>query len=426
MIKGRDLSDLSENDDASYIFELIVSHFNENYLNGKSRHRIQQLWQRPDRLATVELYTLGKCLEKFSDENLAWLKGTIKRIRNEPEKAHGFFTEILYYGFFGLYKSKILPAQKKQPGYDFSVLYPNNTSQLISVKNIDISDYHKQTNARCVRLRRLWINHLKSKRSNLELHISSTTPLTENDFDTIEKTIKHLGATPSSANVKGIQIHTRPIFHSVYDLAPTHTSDIVFVQCPSPDSEKNRYKNRLKDAVANIKKHSNPDNSVSRIIFLRTHVSADYEHISEYAKNITEDPNHGIDAIIFYQPSYVRDHLNNSLLNHLFKIEVSHKLAHQMNGSDWFKVTPPIGAASVNQSNTIIEGGDYSITPSDFIFQEGDIYQLAKKDVDGSLYNYDMGSPAPGIRKHAVFFVNGGYRTFELKSSPKSDNLLII
>jgi len=94
MIQGRDLSHLSEKDDGPLALELVRQYFDEEYLKRNTGHRIQELWSRPDRIATIELYTLGKCLEKFSGENQAWLKATIRKIKREPHKSHGLFTEI--------------------------------------------------------------------------------------------------------------------------------------------------------------------------------------------------------------------------------------------------------------------------------------------------------------------------------------------
>jgi len=66
-----------------------------------------------------------------------------------------------------------------------------------------------------------------------------------------------------------------------------------------------------------------------------------------------------------------------------------------------------LGSVSLEQAGVIIKDSDDNtethISTSDYIFQQGDIYQLAKIDKDGSLFNNDMGSPGVGIKKHGVF-----------------------
>ena len=102
----------------------------------------------------------------------------------------------------------------------------------------------------------------------------------------------------------------------------------------------------------------------------------------------------------------------------------------QMAGSDCYRVEIPIGSVSTEQSLVKIvdleNGLETYISPSDYFFQQGDIYLLAKQDSDGSLYNNDLGSPAPGIKKHGVFYMNGDYMTLESKIHPKVEELLII
>jgi len=130
MIIERDLSNLGSKDDATSAIECIISYFGQEYLSSKVNHRLAQLWFRPDRLATIELYILGKCLQNVGRENEKWLKELIRKIKKEPEKSHGLFTEIIYFGFFRMHNSRIEPAKKITLGMTFPHSSPMAVSSL--------------------------------------------------------------------------------------------------------------------------------------------------------------------------------------------------------------------------------------------------------------------------------------------------------
>jgi len=261
----------------------------------------------------------------------------------------------------------------------------------------------------------------------------SQKTLDDNNFSNLINRIQSLktlqaGNTYQIDNDTFFRIHDLP--GSEYDISPANTSEMVLIFCPSPSSEKTRYAKKVRDAVSNISKCTTKNHNASRVVFVRMHVNADYNHISATAKAFIDDSKNEVDCIICYQPSYSRDKEDNSLINHCFKIEASPRYALQMAGTDHFRIEPPIGSISLEQSLVIIKdfdnNTDIQISPCDYFFQQGDIYQLAKKDIDGSLFNNDMGSPGIGIRKHGVFLMDGKYMTITPKFSPPSDDLLII
>lgn len=185
MIEGRLLKNLSPEGkkDAEKTIKTIQNHFGDGYLNCNKTHRLPKLWRRSDRLATVELYLFGVCLQRLEVDNAEWLKVTISSIKRQSEKStHGFFTEIIYFGMFGLTHSQIIPAPKSTSGYDFSVQLRNNSKQFISIKNIDVSDAQKKFIQNSIKLRRIWIERLKKKNVSLGLRVTSSANISEEDF----------------------------------------------------------------------------------------------------------------------------------------------------------------------------------------------------------------------------------------------------
>lgn len=430
MLSGRDLSNLGEGEDATLALQAVSEMFGDGYLNAKKNHRLQKLWSRADRLATVELYTLGVCLIKLEKSSPDWLKSTIGRIKKQPPtSSQGFFTEILYAGMSSLYKSEITPAEKSNSGYDFSVTLPNSTRQFVSVKNIDSSEQYIKFQKSCIKLRIKWIEKLRVSHVRLGIRIVSTKVLLDEDFKVLIDKIKSLKINSPQNSLQicaEIKIHIFDLPSSEYSLSSKYISDIVQVFCPPPESELKRYLKKIRDAVANISKYTPQDESNSRVIFIRTHVNADFDYISEELDRLVDEKGGGVDCIIFYQPSYVRDENNNSLLNHCFKFVASPRYALKMNGADHFKMNIPVGCFSQNQSPVKIidleSGQSAELPPSYYFFQKGDLYLQSKKDEDGSIYCNDLGSPAVGIRKHGVFFD----AVIEAKGTPKSEDLLII
>ncbi|WP_102796467.1 hypothetical protein [Bowmanella denitrificans] len=430
MLSGRDLSNLGKGKDATLALQAVSEMFGDAYLNAKKNHRLQKLWSRADRLATVELYTLGVCLIKLKKSSPGWLKSTIGRIKKQPPtSSQGFFTEILYSGMSSLHESEITPAEKSNSGYDFSVTLPNNTRQFVSVKNIDSSEQYIKFQKRCSNLRIKWIEKLRVSHARRGIRVVSTRVLLDEDFKALIGKIKSLNLNSHQNSLQigaEIKIHIFDLPPSEYSLSSKYISDIVQVFCPPPESELKRYLKKIRDAVVNISKYTPQDEGNSRVIFIRTHVNADFDYISEEINKLVNEQSGGVDCIIFYQPSYVRDENNSSLLNHCFKFVSSPRYALKMNGADHFIMNIPVGYFSQNQSPVKIidleSGQSTELPPSYYFFQKGDLYLQSKKDKDGSIYCNDLGSPALGIRKHGVFFD----LVIEAKGTPKSEDLLII
>lgn len=432
MLTGRDLSNLGNDEDVAVVaLQAVIDIFGEGYLKSTSNHRLQKLWSRADRLASVELYTLGRCLLKLKESSPFWLKNTVNSIKKQPpNSSQGFFTEILYFGMFSLHHSEIIPAEKSNPGYDFSVVLPNDTKQFISIKNIDLSEAQIKFQKKCNNFRTKWKEKLRTINTRLGIRVVASRTLCDEDFQTLISKIKSLNLkTP----VTSLQIDAEIMIHTFelpqgddYSLSSKYISDIVQVFCPPAESELKRYLKKIRDAVVNISKYTSQDANTSRVIFIRLHVNADYNYISKEVHKLVNEQEGGGDCIVCYQPSYVRDENNNSLLNHCFKFEASPSYAPKMNGADYFRVEIPVGTISQNQSSVKIidleSGRSNELPPSYYFFQKGDLYLNLKIDKDGRQYCDDLGSPAPGIRKHAVF----ENMVIEVKGVPKSEDLLII
>lgn len=426
MIKGRRLDGLGGEEAAQNALEAIADLFGNDYLSSASESKaLSLLWARQDRLSTVELFIFGCCLINCRKNNEKWLKQVIREIKKCPAKSRGLFTEILYFGMFETEKSSIDPAPGNNPGYDFSIEYPSGTRNYVSVKNIDLSDELRSFNQACRKLRSRWIERLKQTKSNFQLLVLSTSTLIPQDFDQILQLIKRLPVSRSLTQLREGLVVACDHLPVLLPLANSKTSDMVVVCGPPPESERIRYSKRLKQAANNIVKHTGSSPNSIRTIFMRMHTHADYQILESVAKDLTEDPQENIDCVIFYQPSYVRNQNNESFMNHFLKVVTSTKFDTIIKNEGITKMNLMLGTASSEQSfeqlKFAINGRSVDFSPSDYMFQKGDIF------IQGRLNEQSLlTSIAPGVRQHVIIDIGDQSMEFQSKIASESDELLIL
>lgn len=428
MIDGRLLDNLGADGEALAALQTILNLFGEPYLKAKADSKpLSVLWQRLDRLATVELYIFGTCLRKVQEHNEVWLKQAVREIKSNPTKAKGLFTEIIYLGMFSAPRTPIAPALKNNPGFDFSITSDEGRTQYISIKNIDISEQQAAFQRGCRKLRTKWIEKLKITKSSLGIRVASRQSLSYEDFETIIKAIQNqeiiytgLHLTPKD----GIDVFVVHLPTS-RKLSPVHISDSVVVYCPPPNSEIERYTSRVRKASDNLYQKTKHDNSGLRVLFMRMHVNADYSIIEEQARKIVNSPKREADCIVFYQPSYARTQDNSSIIHHCFKIEANAEFARASTQYGLIKCEIPLGSVSteqsINQIQDLTNGSTFEVRPSDYLYQQGDIYAIG--DIGEHI---SINSPAPGIREHGVCYINGRYVEVTSKLAPTTEELILI
>ena len=428
MITGRSLERLGPDNDGLETLQLIVELFGEPYLSTMALNKpLSLLWSRPDRLATVELYIFGKCLQKIRTSNEIWLKKTIREIKKSPEKARGLCTEILYLGMFNVSGTSIVPAPLNNAGYDFSLMRTEAQVEYVSVKNIDISKNKASFERGCRKLRIKWQEKLRLAKKNLSLTVIFKHLPTEEDFELAIKSIKDKKVIYSSLHLNpkdGIDVFVNDLPLST-SLSSIHTSESVLCYCTAPTAETNRYLSAIRNAANNIYRHTNAKSGSFRIVFMRLHVNAEFKALRQLARQIVNEECNEVDCFIFYQPGYVRDEEDNSLINHGFLMEANSRFVFYSASNGVFQCRPPIGSISLEQSITQIKdtatGETTEFSPSDYFFQQGDIY--VKGEIGAEI---SLNSPAAGIRCHGVFIINENNLTISDKITPLVEDLLLI
>lgn len=399
MIEGRDLSGLTyvskETNEPLYneldircAFQAIIDLFGLEYLSSPKDHRLPKLWKRIDRLSTFELFMFGQSLVRINQRNDCqdWLKRTASAIKRQSKDiTHGFFTEVLFLGIssYKLLKTDkyypIIPAPNSNPIYDFKVRLTDDLENVISIKNIDISNAQINFQANCELLLKTWKEVLKKSSRHLSLVVSSDKYISEAQFKLI---INHIQATQidaiQSTFDSRITLRVKELPIDNYFESNICTSHLLQVLCPPHESELKRYILKIRNAVNDLKKYIPSTKKCFRTLFLRAHVHANYVYIQNKVDSLLYEEDCGIDCIIFYQPSYSRAHDGKNILLHCLHIAVIPEKILELREIASFGVNFPIGYFSENKSNVVLRNGsvdnDIHLSPDTYFFQKGCIY----------------------------------------------------
>lgn len=411
---------------AELAFQAIERAFNPLWLGVEGNHPIKKLWNRSDRLATVELFVFGAALEKLQRTQPEWLKMTLKKVKTNMPYI-GFITEIITCAQLEVIKGKLEPAGNNQKGYDLVASYEHGAKHFISVKNHDMSEAQKEFNQHSKHVRNLWRHKLKLEKQSLALRVISDRPLSKEDFDHVKRYIQNdidIWNRESVRISEGVTVIVVPLYRSEGSLSKNHTSDMFMVVAPGPASEQLRFERSIVAAAANMKKNIAVDEKAFNVIFMRVHINADLDYLIEVAQEILNKGMSGVDCILFYQPSYCRDSENRSLISNTFKQAVNMRYIQSLDGRPAYTISPALGSISIESSKLVIKMDGNTSQPLQsnmYIFQKGDIYVLSDKPGEGN-----MSSPAIGILEHAVLNFQGQEITVTGKIFPLSDDLQIV
>ena len=131
----------------------------------------------------------------------------------------------------------------------------------------------------------------------------------------------------------------------------------------------------------------------ARSVCMRLHSTASVDYLERFARDILEaDNDSGVDGVIFYQPSVVRETDNSSVVSHFFKC-IDTSRWNQWKHGVLFR--PFIGESSHVKSRLIMRGDSKTLLDdvSSYIYQRGELnYQFEYRTGTQTLSN-----PAPGI-----------------------------
>lgn len=410
---------------ARFIDEVATT-FNEIWLEQKPPrlHRLQAVWQRPDFLSTLELLVLGRAIAAIRRTDPGWVAGQAKAIRKSDGGSHGPLFEILICGMLAGGGSRVTPMPKKTPGFDAEIGTDSGLLR-VSIKNHDISSHEAEFRSRCALL------HSTFKRTRVEtglptrMRVQATEPMEQRDFDAIRQALAAAGTgepvevVPGRVSIRIDKVSPDPARPFALD----QRSHQLTVLSPQHPNEQRKFSSRVMDACRNMKQHCRPKVGTANVVLMRLHATAQLDQVRDVARAQVNDPESGVDAIYFYQPSITRSN-GLSHLTHHFCAE----------GSPRFRASNQRPQFNVFHGNESSEPHRLELQSPDtgqsldltgnYFYQVGEIFYEAQPDAQGRLGG-PLRSPAHGVHEHIVASVQGGRITLA-GLFPQHEELLLL
>ncbi|WP_147426771.1 hypothetical protein [Trinickia fusca] len=281
---------------------LVESLFNPIWLRESTPHRLRAIWRRTDKLAKVEVASLGFFIKQLQAEHRKWLADTARDIRNQAQSPHGLIFEIVTLGSLAARGMNVRPMKQHHPGYDAEVSGQDGCTLRVSIKNHDISEQEKQFRFESARLANIVRRRVLASGGGWQAVIRSRTHLDTDAFEEIAATLRRSPIRPGEIAPhlfprRGASIQMRRILDPKF-LPGSYTCNVT---CTQTEYERARFQKNINIAIKKLDEYSPRAPGCSNVIFMRVHGSADVEELTRYAREAIARPDCSVDAILLYQ-----------------------------------------------------------------------------------------------------------------------------
>lgn len=159
---------LEENIQRSIV--VLEDYFDEKWLNKNQDHPLQLLWKRTDPLAISEIHSLAYSIKTVENIDKQWIRKKVDNYKNKTEMG-AVFEIIAAAALMKGEKQRIILPPQKNPGYDLTIEYDDNSKINVSCKQHKKSDHYKKFEEKSERFKKRFINMGKSLRFN---HLQTT------------------------------------------------------------------------------------------------------------------------------------------------------------------------------------------------------------------------------------------------------------
>lgn len=414
-------------DELNECFAALINFFKLDWLENKSaEHRLQQLWQRKDALATNELFTFGKALVIVQAIDRKWLEQQVRQVLQPDENnQNGALFEIMCVSMMASAGMHIQPAPQSQKGYDATVVFANGKQAKISMKNYRMSSHEKDFHQKCRQLRTKALSAFKPKIPAAKFFISFPAYPFQNDWDTAWNSFSEM----ARRNERGIKVQPNQMMAGVMPLlgddpqgaklSGSYFSDSFLAICHVHQNEQKNFVDKLLKAAADMKKHVGREVGQINVLFIRLHPSAQMNLLEEAAKELLGQREEICLDMIFLHQAYVARENDQSSIVYTVRVAMSPSL--ELAGEQ-FKLVVPVGKISVETWKFELQGIDSVPVRFDddvYIHQAGDQYYDMVEN--GSSWEGNLRNPASGVHTHSVW--NGVLLS---GLHPPGDELLIL
>lgn len=418
MIKRQNPLNISD-EELNQVMQYIIKRFGEEWFNKNQDHTLAKLYSRTDFLATNELYTLGRSLEIMDAIDKDWVNGRIKEIKSKNKNnLQGYCFELIGLAMLaGKQNYKLLPCKGNNPGTDGKLLFNDGLCMELSLKNYSISKHHEVFLKQSNELYNCCLKILNNKKTDEFLKILFVFNDYIGDLRTWDFLKQNLYnfifgdnyQMPKEFSTKLAVLVSRTKLENNMNFNFSNHNFMII--SPYHKNEKKNLYDKLNDAIFNLKKHMGKNKVYGLLIRLDINISIDNcaKWIEEYFE---QNKDVLIEFIILYQPGTSCSLETNSTLITIFT-----KLILNNNKKMWILnhhqdmpcFTIQVGSiVDMTPKMAMINSitGQQTELKEQYVFQQGDMFYNALPNNENCLEG-NISSPAPGIRIHSVFEING-------------------
>jgi hypothetical protein len=413
--------------------------FGIDWLTGSNDYPIQRLWQRPDALATNELYTLACSVQAFRDLAPDWLEHQRQSIVGaDQNNSRGALFELIGLSLFCGESQTVVPAVRSQAGYDGFVKFASGDGLRLSLKSYGLSVHNQIVVNEASRVEQ---NIVERMRATGDHALEAFIDIPHRHPDARDWSLLHEGID----QIFGLYRRTaamwvldddnwfvafRPMAEVDRQLHRRSASYKLILCAPYHQNERRNLISKLEEACSNLERAGVAETgSIRNAVLVRLPWTASTRLCTEWTDDyLRERPAAPISAVVFIQPSVIRNDQGASLIHACVSTVTrpSYATWHSRQPAK-LTLTLPVGTVGPNQSEVQLRLGKRVVGVEDrFIFQRGHRYEVWPRNDDGELVA-DLRSPASGVMTHAVIepFPGAGEIILSGRFAP-SDELLII
>jgi len=399
----------------------LASVFDEAWLGTDGPHPLQSLWNRQDALATNELLNFGDAVERLHQESPSWLKGQVRAIKTgDAGQSAGAIFEILALNLFSRDCCQVIPAPEAMPGFDGTLVLPDDSRVLVSIKNHGLSSREQDFLSEAKDFDGEFRTQLAAQGlRDLEVNVLATKHLDAASFLALKADIAVCLSELKAGKTGGVLERPYTIF--LKGMAPQYGRLSAFglssscrIMSPIARNEQANFEEAIRKGCENLYKHTNAESGdVCRMIVLRLSNTASIAQCRKWAMwYFSEYPDDPVDIILLYQAAVTTDAAANtsSIVHYIPAIPGPRFPTWQRREDGGTRRLPNMSllvGVIANEQPTLLltRDGTTGVDLSDYyLYQRADVFQ--KVEFGGSA-SADLSNPAPGIMIHAVFEQNG-------------------
>ena len=378
--------------------------------NNKGNHPVKRLWSRKDYLASIELFVLGKAIERINTiENQIWIKDFKRQIKSQKDSnIQGAAYEAISYSMYSPEKHSVALSEPNQPGYDFKVTF-DGLDVHVSCKKLQASDKEKQLKKLFLDLNDKLEKEFEARKiTGVHVFLYSEVCVVSFDIETITNEIfEMIKASRPLGSSCGYNIILKSLScdQTGFDLSNNKISYQLNLACKFANDEQTRFENLFRNATKNIKKHS-PKQSLNHfnaiMIGLPSNVSIHTAKSwleNRFVGNASE-----ITFVLLTRCIPATNIKNNTTINSVEVAIVFNPIANAAvvefgKNKNMFLLTTPVGVVSCNESKNVVmsETGEQLDLSEFYAFQKG---RFCYQHINGPIeFNFNS---IPGIEQEVL------------------------